>query len=186
VAPRSGSTNTPFRASCIQETLGLVKIGVMGAGDRPGLAAAVLAGISQRGVPTQLVVELADPSGRSHIVFCVSEKRLEDALAAAQAAAVEVGAEQVVCQRDIALIAIQGPHFRDRPGSAAQAFAAVASAGANILAISTSISSICCLVEECHRAVVIDALKKAFDVPDSAVLVAEDGLARPAVPGRWV
>ena len=186
MAENVGQTNAPVRATCIQETLRLAKIGVMGAGDRPGLAAAVLDKIGRRGIPTALVVELADLANRSHIIFCVSETRVDDALAAAREAASEVGAEEVVVQRGVALVAVQGPHFRDRAGSAAQAFRAIASAGVNILAISTSISSICCLVEERSRAIVINALKTAFGVPDSAILIAEDGLSRLAHPGRWV
>jgi aspartate kinase len=181
-----GPTNAPVRATCIQETLRLAKIGVLGTRDRPGLAAAVLDKIGRRGISTQLVVELADLASRSHIVFCVGENDVDAALAAAREAADEVSAEEVVVQRGVALVAVQGPHFRDRAGSAAQAFRAIASAGVNILAISTSISSICCLVEERDRAIVINALKVAFDVPDEAVLVAEDGLSRPAHPGRWV
>jgi aspartate kinase len=168
-----------FKASSIMLTLNVAKVGVMALPDLPGVAGAVLGAIGRRGVNAHFVVELSDNAHRSHIVFGVSENDLGEALAAMQDIADKVQASEVVHQRDVVLVSIHGPHFRDRPGCAAEAFAAIADAGVNILAISTSVSSISCVVERRHLDLVIESLQKHFGVTDDGVLVAEDGLARP-------
>ena len=47
----------------------------------------------------------------------------------------------------VARIAIFGPDFRERPGIAGIMFSALAAEGINILAISTSISTVSCIVD---------------------------------------
>ncbi|HOS99555.1 MAG TPA: ACT domain-containing protein [Acidobacteriota bacterium] len=160
-------------------TLDLAKVGVMSLPDRPGVAGMLLGAIGRRGVNAHFVVELTDQTNHSHIMLGVGETDLDLTLAAIQDVAAGLPAAEVVHQRDVVLVSIHGPHFRDRPGCAAEAFTAIAAAGVNILAISTSVSSISCLVERANLDLVIGSLQHHFQVSDDGVLVAEDGLARP-------
>lgn len=165
-------------------TLNLAKVGVMSLPDRPGVAGTLLGAIGRRGVNAHFVVELTDHTHHSHIVLGVGETDLDLTLAAIGDIASDIPAAVVVHQREVVLVSIHGPHFRDRPGCAAEAFTAIAAAGVNILAISTSVSSISCLVERPNLNLVIQSLQHHFDVTDDGVLVAEDGLARPWRHGR--
>ncbi len=175
-------TRTP-KATGILQFRGLAEVGLIAMPDRAGLAGTVLAALSERGLNTPFVVELTDPSGTSHIALCVRERDLDAALAALDALGPQLHAQRLLKRRGVAVAAVHGPHFRERPGCAAAACAAIAREGVNILAISTSLSSIACMVDAGDLAATVRALQTTFDLPDDAVLVADDGLSRPARTG---
>jgi aspartate kinase len=179
----AGASLAP-RATGILEFRGLAEIGLIAVPDRPGLAGTLLACLSERGLNTPFVVELTDPNGSSHIALCVRERDLEQALDALAAVAAEVHAQRVVHRRGVAVVAVHGPHFRERPGCAAAACTGIAKEGVNILAISTSLSSVACMVDVKDLAATVRSLQRTFALPDDAVLVADDGLSRPVKPGR--
>lgn len=176
--------NNPLRAGGIVRSLRLAMIRIMSMPDKPGIAGAVLGSLARQDINLQLVVESTDANNRSHIVVCVDEADLEAALVAIYEVSAKVEAETVIHRRNIALVSIFGPHFREKPGSACLCCASIAKAGVNILGISTSFSSITCLVEASEIDLAVSALKKAFEVPDSAVCTSADGLSRRAKPGK--
>lgn len=185
MAPRRCPTlDTPPRASGLVLTRGLAKVGVMSAPDRPGVAGAVVGALAERDIAAQFVVETTDLDNRSHIVCCVEERLLPPALRAVEVVAAAIGAERVVHRGGLAVVSVHGPHFRERPGAAAAAFRAIASAGVNILAISTSLSSISSLVDEGSLEPAVRALAGAFQVPEEAILETSEGLSVPWRPGR--
>jgi aspartokinase len=63
------------------------------------------------------------------------------------------------------MISIFGPHFGERPGVSGTMFTALAEAGINILAISTSISSLCCIIDESDMDEAVRVLEEAFELP---------------------
>jgi aspartate kinase len=58
-----------------------------------------------------------------------------------------------------------GPHFGQRSGVAGIMFSALASAGINILAISTSISSLSCIIDLDDMDKAVEAIHDAFQTP---------------------
>ena len=66
---------------------------------------------------------------------------------------------------NVASLTVYGPHFREKPAISGEMCSTLGKANVNILGISTSISSICCLIkdEEYYRA--YDALLKVFQLP---------------------
>jgi aspartate kinase len=143
----------------------LAKIGVMSAPDRPGLAWDVLRALGVAGINVEFIVQCIDPSDKSHIVFCVHEDDLETALAALEPVKAMVGAEDVVDQRNVALVSVFGPDFRERPAIGAAVFEAMASAEINILAISTSISTVSCVIDGERVGDAVVALREHFEFP---------------------
>ena len=176
----AATPGTTPKATGILVFRGLAEVGLIAMPDRPGLAGTVLAGLSERGLNTPFVVELTDPNGSSHIALCVRERDLDAALEALDALTPHLHAQRIVKRRGVAVAAVHGPHFRERPGCAAAACEAIAREGVNILAISTSLSSIACMVDAGDLDATVRALKRTFELPDDAVLVAGDGLSRPA------
>ncbi len=168
------------KATGILQFRGLAEVGLIAMPDRPGLAGTVLAALSERGLNTPFVVELTDPKGSSHIALCVRERDVDQALAALNGLAPQLHAKEIFERRGVAVAAVHGPHFRERPGCAAAACEAIAREGVNILAISTSLSSIACMVDAADLAATVRSLQRTFELPDDAVLVADDGLSRPA------
>lgn len=179
----SAGASLALRATGILEFRGLAEIGLIAMPDHPGLASTVLASLSERQINTPFVVELTDPGGTSHIALCVRERDLDQALEALAELADRLHAQRVVHRRGVAVAAVHGPHFRERPGCGAAACAAIAKEGVNILAISTSLSSIACMVDGAELAATVRSLQRTFELPNDAVMVADDGLSRPVKPG---
>jgi len=143
----------------------LARIGVMAAPDRCGLACDVLRVLGESGINAEFIVQCTDLSENSHIVFCVREDQLEDALTALQPVKDQVDAEEIVHQKNVALVSVFGPDFRERPAIGAAVFEAMASAGINIMAISTSISTVSCLIDGDRVDDAVVVLREHFELP---------------------
>jgi aspartokinase len=143
----------------------LAKIGIMSAPDRPGLAFEVLRALAAVPINTPFIVQCADLQSNSHIVLCVGEDEAAAALAALEPVRATVKPQDIVQQLGVAVISVFGPDFRERPSVAAAVFGAMAKAQINIMAISTSISTVSCLIDGKRVDDAIIALREYFDLP---------------------
>jgi aspartate kinase len=125
---------------------GLCLVGVMSAPDRPGLVAAIFGELGREHLNVQFIVQSIDLNNDSHVQFCVEAEDCGYVSRSMQTVAAELGARKVTVTNNVALISVYGPDFRQRPGIAGLAFSALASKGINIIAISTSISTISCVI----------------------------------------
>jgi aspartate kinase len=149
----------------IMQTTGLAKVGIMSIPDRPGTAGHILAALGHRGINVQFIVQCIDIHNNDHVVFCISEEDLERSKSVVEAVKEELGAEQVIQRRKVALISIFGPDFRERPGIAGAMFSALGSRDINILAISTSISTLSCVIDADRLEEAVMAMRETFDLP---------------------
>ena len=143
----------------------LARIGVLSAPDRPGLASELLRALAGCGINVEFIVQCVDQQTRSHVVLCVADEALGAAMAALGPVKEQVQAEELVGQRGVALISVFGPDFRERPAIAAAVFESMASAGINIIGISTSISTVSCLIEKGRSDDALTALRERFEFP---------------------
>jgi aspartate kinase len=157
--------NAKIKIGGILESRGLRLVGLMSAPDRPGLAAAVFEALAGARLNVQFIVQSIDLNLKSQIDFCVAEEDLETATALLAPVAARLGAAIRVYPEGVALVSVFGPDFRQRPGIAGAAFGALAKVGINILAISTSISTVSCVIAEQHFGRAISALQQVFDLP---------------------
>ena len=149
----------------IMQTTGLAKVGVMSVPDRPGTAGRIMDALGQIKVNVQFVVQCIDIHNCNHTIFCISEEDLERAQEVLQGVKEELGAEQVIERRNVAVISIFGPDFRERPGIAGTMFSALGSSGINILAISTSISTLSCVIDADRLDEASAKMRETFDLP---------------------
>ncbi len=149
----------------IMSSGGLAKVGVMSVPDRPGVAAAILSKLSEQSINVQFIVQCIDLSNRDHIVLCVSRDDLQPTLDTLQAVKEEIGAQKIIHDPEVGIISVFGPDFRERPGVAAKVFQALASEGINILAISTSISTVSCVIAEESLDQATEVLGEVFTLP---------------------
>lgn len=156
---------SPIAAGGMLKFRDLCLVGVMSAPDRPGIGSAIFRALGREEINAQFIVQCIDLRNRSHVLFCVAEEDAADALAKIEPVAAELEAERVSTRHHVALVAIFGPDFRVRPGIAGVAFGALAEHGINILAISTSISTVSCVIQDsdCERAE--QALRQVFALP---------------------
>ena len=129
------------------------------------MAGAIFEALGEGDINCPFVVHTIDSQDLDTIVLCVASDDLADALSTLAGVTGEVGAEGVDHRTNVALVSVFGPHFGERPGVAGVMFSALASAGINIQAISTSISSMTCLLDEGDLDAAVRALEQAFDGP---------------------
>jgi aspartate kinase len=143
----------------------LASISVLAVKDRPGIAAAVLDALGQHNLNTQFVVQVIDHEDHDQMVLCVDRADLQASLTAIEALRPELKPAAVTARPEVASIAVFGPDFRERPGIAGQMFRALAGRGINILAISTSISTVNCIIDLARLKDACSAISDQFDVP---------------------
>lgn len=143
----------------------LAKIGIMSIPDRPGVAGMIFSTLGTKGISCPFIVHNIDLNELDNIVLCVPRHCLPAALDALEEVKETVGAKEVIYDREVGAISVYGPHFAERAGVAGVMFSALASAGINILAISTSISSLSCLIDARDMDGAIQALQVAFEQP---------------------
>lgn len=149
----------------ILQTTDLALIQVLGLPPTARPVAAVLAALGQAGISAQAVVQCHDCAGGSSLAFTVSQGRLAEALPLAERAGKAVGAREVKAIPHVALVAVYGPHFSDRPAIAGTMFQALAEAGTELLLITTSISTVAGVVAAAELARAVAVLQEAFLLP---------------------
>jgi len=143
----------------------LASVSVLAVKDQPGIAAAVLDALGKRALNVQFIVQVIDHQEQDQIVICIDRDDLLAGEEAIQEICCEVQPAAVVANPQVASLAIFGPDFRQRPGIAATMFRALAERGVNILAISTSISTVTCVVEAARLKEALAGVNQYFDLP---------------------
>lgn len=154
-----------IKAGGIIRNQNLARIGVMSAPDRPGLSSVVLRALSAKNINVEFIVQCVDLTNHSHIILCVKDEDMGTAVAALEPVRVQVGADAVTNTPGMALISVFGPDFRERPAVAAGVFEAMATVGISIQAISTSISTVSCLIDGARSDDAVVALREYFELP---------------------
>ena len=149
----------------IMQTTGLAKVGVMSIPDQPGIAGKIMSAMGERGINVQFIVQCIDIHDHDQVVFCIADDELADAQDILEEVRDAVGGQQVIQRRNVAIISIFGPDFRERPGIAATMFSALGAREINILAISTSISTLSCVIDGDRLNDAAAAMQETFDLP---------------------
>ena len=149
----------------IMQTTGLAKVGVMSIPDRPGTAGHIMRALGEREINVQFIVQCIDIRDNDHVVLCIAQEDLVRARDILEQVKNELGAEQVIQRDNVAVLSIFGPDFRERPGIAGTMFSALGERGINILAISTSISTLSCVIDADRIQEAVLAMRETFDLP---------------------
>ena len=139
-----------------------VILSVLGVPDRPGIAAKIFGSLAVCRVNVDMIIQSAARGRSNDISFSIAKSDLKKARPVLEKVRVQLGAEQVTSEEDIAKVAVVGVGMRSNPGVAAKMFKTLADNKINIEMISTSEIKIACVVKssECDRAV--RALHRAF------------------------
>ena len=143
----------------------LAQVGIMSMPNQPGLAGKIFCALGKEGINIQFITQTVDLRGRGNTIFCISQKDLQEAVKVLNRIQPIVGSEKMVCHSPVGIISIFGPHFREKPSIAGTMFSALGDAGINILAISTSISTLSCVIEEKLLPQAVQAISEAFELP---------------------
>jgi aspartate kinase len=154
-----------IRIGGIMQNAHLALLNVTAVPDRPGIAAAILGELGRRSINVQFIVQCIDQNKQDQVALCVDRDDWDAAKDAVTQVAPDLQAGQVISYPEAAIVSIFGPDFRERPGIAGTMFDSLADAGINIMAISTSISTVSCVIESDALEAALDSLRRTFDLP---------------------
>jgi len=149
----------------IMASTGLATVSILCLANRADVAGTVLHALGKRNVNIEFVVHNLDLEGNGNMTFCIDQKNLETALEVLEGVKPLVEAKGISYHPNVAVISVFGPHFRERPMISGLMFNALGTIGINVLAISTSISSCSCLIQEDQAEDALRALHETFEAP---------------------
>ncbi|HEX2477517.1 MAG TPA: aspartate kinase, partial [Lacipirellulaceae bacterium] len=123
------------------------QITIAGVPDQPGTSHAIFSKLAGVNVAVDMIVQNAGAEGFADISFTVLEDDLNKALAAMRQAASELKAEAVLHDASVSKVSIVGLGMATQTGVADRMFRALAEAGINIEAITTSEIKVSVLVK---------------------------------------
>jgi aspartate kinase len=130
--------------------------------DKPGIAAEIFGKLGSQGLNIELVVSGISYKDRVDVSFAVAESELGPVRTLLDKVKNEIGAESISDTSSIALVSIASHQLAQTPGMAGRMFNALSRAGINIDTISTSMSSVTCLVAKDKAQDAVEALRKEF------------------------
>jgi aspartate kinase len=140
------------------------KVTVTGVPDRPGIAARIFRALADNMVNVDTIVQNVSQHGTTDISFTVPKVDLDTGLEVTRALAPEIGAGEVLSDRDIAKVSLVGAGMRSHPGVSATMFETLAEAGINIEMISTSSIRLSCVVRAGRVEEAVRLLHQAFEL----------------------
>ena len=149
----------------VMQSEGRALLRILSLPDRPGVAGTLLSVLGHNGINIEFLVEGSDIEGQGNFSICIDQKDLGAALGILDSVKDSVDARGVSYVPDVAVLSVFGPHLREKPRVPGAMFNALASHGINVIAISTSISSVSCVIEGVHLDDAIRALQDAFEIP---------------------
>ncbi|NOZ74777.1 MAG: hypothetical protein GXO90_05285 [FCB group bacterium] len=149
----------------ILEVQHLTLIKMLGILNHPGYAGTLLTLLGEENINLFFVAESEDIHGQGNITICVSKQDTERARILVNTHHQQHPAVKISAVPEVTSLSIYGPHFRETPNICGQMCAALGDRNINILGISTSISSICCLIPNTDYAAAKAALLDRFELP---------------------
>ena len=138
---------------------------IVGLPNKPGFAGRILTKLGRANINLHFIAEGEDALGFANMILCIFPKDANEAVEIIKSQKNGNKEQRVEEIPNVASLTVYGPHFREKPAISGEMCSTLGKANVNILGISTSISSICCLIkdEEYYRA--YDALLKVFQLP---------------------
>lgn len=146
----------------IASNANVAKVTLHSVPDKPGMAAEIFGKLGNEGHNVELVVSGISYKGKVDISFAVAENELGAIETLLEKIKEEIGAEKISTNSSIALVSIAGHQLAQTPGVAGKMFNALSKSGINIDTISTSMSSVTCVVAREKAKDAVDALRKEF------------------------
>ncbi len=133
--------------------------------DKPGTAAKILTFFGKKKLNLEYITETSANDGTAAMTVCVEKKisdRIDSFLEDNQGL---VDSLQIVKTENVSIIGVYGPHFREKPAIASTFCALIGEVSVNILSLSSSISSILCIIDSSELETAKSALLKYFRLP---------------------
>ncbi|MGD2126914.1 MAG: hypothetical protein PVG99_12595 [Desulfobacteraceae bacterium] len=149
----------------VMQSDGRALLKVMSVPDHASVAGTVLGALGESGINIELLAESFDLDDCGNFSLVVDQKDLDQAIEIMEGVQPIIDAGAVSYTPDVAVITVFSHHLREKPYIHGLMFSSMAAAGISSLAISTSISSVSCVIEGQHLDLAVQALSETFDIP---------------------
>ncbi len=130
--------------------------------DQPGVAAKIFNPVAEAGIIVDMIIQNTRAEGQTDLTFTVPKDSFSKALEIERKIADEIGAEDVLGDKNIAKVSVVGVGMRNHSGVASMMFSTLARENINIMMISTSEIRISCVIEEKYTELAVRVLHTAF------------------------
>jgi aspartate kinase len=155
-------TEEKIQASGLIRNDHVAEIGLMDIPSSKHVGSKLFSALTDAGINLKLVVHLIDREEKVHIVLCVDRDDLSRAMAVVERIRGEVGGKAITTDPEMALVSLFNLDFREQHGVVGQIFEALDSRNVNVRGISTSLSTISCLIKARDLDEAVQALREAF------------------------
>jgi aspartate kinase len=165
--------------SGVAHDLSEARITVVGVADKPGVAAEVFRAVAGAEINIDTIVQnVSGATGKTDISFTLPKADQTAALQALSKVRDSLQYESLLSDEHIGKISLVGAGMRAHPGVTARFFEALAEAGVNTEAISTSEIRISILCRDTDVPAGVRALHEAFELDDDTEAVVYGGTGR--------
>lgn len=167
-----------LKASGILQIQNLGLIEAVSAPEPERFAALLFEIAYENGINVQLAAEVHGPDSRHRLTICVDADDIDRLVALWEAGGDRLHLESCTVRPSVTILAIYGPHFREKPGAASIAYSAFCAAGVPVLAVSTSFSAVAFVLDKRDVERGLESLLLAFGLGRNAVLISSEGCSR--------
>ena len=154
---------SPTRAVCGVALLrDEARVTISGIPDTPGNAKAIFAGIAEKNIAVDMIVQNVAKDGKADISFTVQRNELPETLEVAKEATRQIEGSSVDFEGNVSKVSIVGRGMVDTPGVAVGLFEALAAKGINILMITTSEIKVSVLVHKDDAGLAVQTIHDAY------------------------
>ncbi len=142
------------------------KITVLGVPDQPGIAFNILEQISDANIEVDMIVQNISQDDTTDFTFTVNEVDFDKAMEITEKTAKEMGARNVLGDKDIVKVSLVGLGMRSHAGVASLMFKALANEKINIKMISTSEIKVSVIIDSKYHELAVRTLHDAFKLEE--------------------
>ena len=151
-----------IQASGLIQNDHVAEIGLMDIPTHRCVGSKLFSALTEGGINLVLVVHLVDREETDHILLCVERSDMDQALDIVQHVCDEVGGKSITSDPEVAVISLFNLDFRERHGVVNQVFQALGEHNIEVRGISTSLSTVSCIVRAQHLDEAVHVLREAF------------------------
>lgn len=140
----------------------VAKVTLNSAPDRPGIGAQIFGALWSYDINVELVSSAPAPEGRADVTLVVGKDYLNPTILKLQKIKEELNAKDLTVDQDVAIVTVSHPQLSRTPGIAAKIFSLLSQADINVEAISSSTTSIACVIREKEGQKAVEALSKGL------------------------
>jgi len=140
-------------------------INIVGMPNKPGYAGQILTALGRANINLHFITEGIDGAGFANMTICILPNDCDESVKIIKTFQKKARIKSVKVTKNMSSLTVYGPHFREKPAISGGMCSALGKANINIIGISTSISSVCCLIRDEDFDKAYDALLSVFQLP---------------------